>query len=732
VLRKLLITTALCAPMLMVPASASAVPVAYLASVISGTFGVSFATTVGILGGALQLGASALLSALLNRRRTPGQQEIKRELSLPQSRPPKRFAYGRTRVAGTPAPIRVKGRYLYMCIILNSRPSAGGVVKITFDGRASEFVAGDLYDFEGSGARLEIDGYPPHVGDQFFPHAWLGLGDQTGPPDEILADLPDDLLATDGWRGLTVLWLRLESGETERRFDRWPRTPPEVEVEMDWSRVWDMRDETQDPDDPDTWEWSNNQALCLLDAILNNPIRRRPRALVDVDSFADAADVADETVPRHYAGGSVPRYTANGLLVWRDAELMDQVAPLADAGGGDLVQSGGVLGYVPPVAKAPTYTITDVLEGEFEFTRLVPGSDLPVAVRASYVAPDRDWQDAELPALAVGAGSPATIDDGTLDLPLAFVTEPTQAMRLQKIARNRIAAQKRLTLLLPPDAIQLTGGDMVAWGIPELPKCAGNWRVRTINPNIWLQGEGVAMRCPVELAEEPAALDAWTPATDEFELATEEYTPPAPVRVAPDDLSATTGPGVVSGGVPRIRFSFEPVTGNVVGYEWQWRQTAGEYAEGGQIAATVLDSADRVFGFLAPVDPGTEYQIRVRTLYLGGISDWTDTSITALGPEFDLDPPSDGQATGGEGQIEVSFLTPNNTDFQAIEFWGSGTDDSGAAILLATIASAANTVRTIVEGDLGDDETRYYFGRSVGPFGSVSAFSASVSATTDP
>lgn len=542
-----------------------------------------------------------------------------------------------------------------------------------------------------------------------------------------------DLRGSDIGRGLTLIWVRIPRGPNNTWFDRWPSWPPVVEVEGDYALVWDPRDPAQDPDDASTWQWSNNQALCLLDSILNNPIRKRPRWLVDIDAFAASADIADQSVARLYEGGTVPRYTANGVLVWRDAEIMDQVAPLAEAGGGDLIQVGGLISYVPPVSSAPVYQIRGFLkDGGFEFTRLRPGSEIPLAVRGSYVNPARGWSEADLPALAVGAGSTQIGDDGVRELPMPFVTEATQGMRLQKIARNRIAAQKGLRLTLPPDAINLVGNSIAQWDIPELPKCAGLWRVVSINPAAWMEDEGVAFRCPVELAEEPPNVDAWNPEVDEFELATEDYTPPAPVRVPPADLTATTGPGVAAGSVPRIRFSFEAVAGNVIGYEWQWREVGGEFAEGGSISENVRDALGRVFGFLVPVLPGVDYQIRVRTIYLGGVSDFSVVTITAQGPDFELDPPSDGQATGGAGQIEVSFLTPNNTAFEAIEFWGSDTDDAGAATLLGDpIASAANTVRTIIEDGLGDGVTRFYFARSRGPFGSVSAFSASVSATTD-
>ena len=726
---------------------------------VVGAIGTAWAAVTGFIGGlgafglgVLQLGASAALSLIGQRLAKRRQADIKRELSIPTSRPPKRWIYGRTKAPGTPI-IRVQGRTLFMGLILNSRPSAGGNVVISFDARPAQIVAGDLYDFDGPGATMEpVDGSASFGGGANRPRAWLGLGDQTTAPAEIVTDSDGQIIATDALQGMTVLWLRIPAGPRNSFTDRWPNSPPVVEVEMDWSRVWDPRDPAQGPDDPDTWGYSNNQTLCLLDAILNNPIRKRPRRLVDMEALTAAADLADEDVPLYYASveagawPSIPltvkRYTVNGILVWSGGELMDQLRPLADAGGGDLVQVGGVLSYVAPVSRAPDYVISDILaDGGFEFTRLRPGSELPTAVVASYIAPERGWEESDLPALPVDAGSSHVMEEGVFELDLPFVTEPTQAMRIQKIARNRLAAQKRLSCTLPPGAITLAPGAIAEWGIPELPACAGNWRVEAINPSLWLSdgGEGVAMRCPVTLAEEPAAIDAWDPETDEFELIFEEFTAPVTVRTPPSDLQLTTGPGVALAGIPRIRFAFEPADQalSVREYEWQWREFGGDFTTGGRIDADVRDGDAKVFGYLVPVQPGIEYTIRVRTVFdVGAVAesttDWTTATTTAQGPDFDLTPPVNGSATGGAGEITAQWTTPNNANFQAIEFWGSDTDDVTAAALLSTLASAANTVRSFTEDGLGADVTRYYWARSRGPFGSVSAFTASVSATTDP
>lgn len=733
VLRKLLLTTtaivAFAAPTV---ATADPVTTAIGAALAQATAGVISVIGIGATNALISFGASALLNAaaraIAGGPKGARQQDIKRELALSQSKPPKRSVYGRYKAPGSPVPLRVKGDFVYMCLLLNSRPSEGNPT-IYFDGREAEIESGDLFNFAGSGAVLTpVDTEQSFGSSGRKPKAWMALGGQTTAPAEIVADLDGDILSTDAWTGCTVLWLKVDAGANEQRADTWPRTPPDVEVLGDWSKVWNPSDPAQDPNDPATWQFSRNQSLCLLDALRNNPIESRPIELLRLDMFTDGATVAARQVPRFYAGGTVDQYTTDGVLIWRDAELMDQIQPLVDAGGGDLVQIGGKLGYVAPQTIAPSYTITDILqEGGMEFKRLLPGSQIPKAISASYVAPDRGWQDSDIPALAVGGGP--IPDAGIVPLPLPFVTEATQAMRIQKIVRNRAAAQRRLSVMLPPDAITLTVGSIVQWGIPELPRCNGLWRVVSCKPSLWLQGDGVAFRIPVELEEEPANVDAWDPETDEFELATETYTPPAPVRLAPDDLTLTTGPGVAVGTTARIRLAFSPVAGNVSGYEWQWRQVGGAYEEGGIIGAEIQDGAGDAFAHLSPVLIGATYEVRVRTIYLGAASDYASASIVAQGPAYDLDPPHSGTCKQiGAGEVEVTFTTPNNANFTGFELWGASSDDIAFASLVETVYSAPNMIVTVTETGLGPSATRFYFARSLGPVGSgaVSVFSASV------
>uniref|UniRef100_UPI00130047AC hypothetical protein n=1 Tax=Oceanicella sp. SM1341 TaxID=1548889 RepID=UPI00130047AC len=207
----------------------------------------------------------------------------------------------------------------------------------------------------------------------------------------------------------------------------------------------------------------------------------------------------------------------------------------------------------------------------------------------------------------------------------------------------------------------------------------------------------------------------------------------------PGPLSATTGPEVAlatgDSVLPRIRFAFAPsVSGSVTGYAWQYRRQGRTWQSGGRIDAEVDDGAGNLFGHVAPVAAGALYDIRVKADSTRGYSGWrTLTGVLALGPEYTLDAPTEGTATGGTGAITVTFRLPNDRDVRGAEIFGADEGDSSAAVKLGeTLYAGANTTVSLTEEGLGAATTRHYFARTIGPFGSVSPFSAGAAATTDP
>lgn len=525
------------------PVQAGGALITYVAMGLS-AIGVN--AVVASIGGYLALAAvvGGGLSSL--RTKMPSQPQVRQELEQPTERPYLRYVYGRTRASGTPLrAYRRNDRRVYGCLILNSRPSEGGDVEIMVDGRRctypaewgqddstlpvtyDKFSQGDVFDFDGDGLGVQPDVFPGWNGSgdgEDFLRVWIGRGDQTQPPQRILDETDGYFTESDAGTGLTVLWYRMDRGKDQTKlFKRWPNWPrwTTFDVIMDWSRVYDPREVSHDADDPSTWEYSDNQALCLLDSIRRNPIQPWPDAQIILSTFTDAADVADEAVPL-LNGGSEARYRAAGVLQWSRAELYSQIAPVERAGGGQLFYSGGKLGYKPGSFGASQYTLSDVLDdAPLQYVSLPSARSIPRELSANYTRPQRDYETAELPAMVVHSG------EGSADsLDLGMVFSASQARRLQSMAAARYAAQTSISCTAPPSAFECLPGTTVTVDLDGLEHMDGTYAVQSCNPGLWLQDlagsaegdAGVALRVPLTLQAEAASFYAWTAATDELEI----------------------------------------------------------------------------------------------------------------------------------------------------------------------------------------------------------------------
>ena len=695
--------------------------------------GFSAAAAGAISSAVIQFGVSFLINTAISAifGKTPKVQDVARDLAQPTTAPAYRFVYGETRATGTPVGTPVKGKKIYGAWLLSSRPSELSTFTLYLDKR-EVVLTGDAFDLDGPGATATEDPFSGHV------TVWVSRGDHTAPPTEFTDDAAyvegsaDHLWkTTDAWKGRTMIWLKLDAGDSGKRQERWPSTPPLVEVEGRWSLVEDPR--------TGITAWSDNHALCVRDALMNNPIRGYRAEQLHSSFDADGPNACDQVVTLN-SGGSENRYICGGTLVFNEGEIEDQLNPMMISGAADFIRVGGKLGYAAGVYREPTETLTYLLGEGFEFPDMLPGAELVNQLRVSYLSAARGYETADLTpwdipgALAADGGVPAV---KTVDLP--FCPSPTQAMRVRKITGLRQRRQERIQGgTLPPEAFNLVGGATVTIALPSpYDALDGVYEIEGIHPGLDPIGESgeVAMRLPASLVKHDAAIYDWVPADDEEEVFDEEYDDERTGTADPGAISVTTGDAVNlnTGGtiIPRIRFAFPPSTSSVTGYEWEFRNAGGDYQSGGLIGKDVSDGSGLVFGYLSGT-PGQLYDIRVRAIGVNGTSDWVD--ITGVTPVVDIviDIPIEGAAVGGDGEITVSFRTPNDPDFRAIEIYGSDTDDSGAASLIGTaIYTSQNTIVSINEGSLGASVTRYYFARSRGEYASASAFTASVSATTD-
>lgn len=533
-------------PGLVVPAAAGALNIAagtaaYAALEIG--VGLAFAVGGSVLGGAISSENTA--------------QSF--DLSRPDARPLKRFIYGHTLAVGTPAPIRVRGSQIIGCWILNSRPSAMTNLKVFLDKREVEY-SGDPFDFSGAGGVANTDPFAGHV--QF----WIGAGGQVAPPTYITDNWPwgsgsDDELfkTTDGWQGRTVIWAVIDAGDADERRERWPSGEPLVEVEADFSYLYDPREIAHDPDDSDTWAYSANHSLIVLDALMQNPIRPYTAENLIISQFEDAADIADQAVALK-AGGTEARYTVGGTVIWSGEEIWRLIEPLYAAGAARVINVGGRRGIAPGAYEAPSYTLTDFLGAPPKVIGSLD-SDLPTRLVTTYRNPERLFEAADLEPYDIPGAQDA---DGGVprvrNLDLTYAGSPTQAMRVQQIEGALARQQRSIELVAPPNAADLVGGATLTSSIAApWDRIDGVYRVESINPAVAPLGEdgGVALRCPMVARLHSASVYDWNAASDEQDIeevsfneatdgVTETYLPPTLIDLYEDP----TQPG-------RIVWSYE-------------------------------------------------------------------------------------------------------------------------------------------------------------------------------
>lgn len=672
------------------------------ASAIGAAFGVS-STFVSIAGSLILNAAAAALS-----RSSVGSEAVFTELARPTALPAYRFAYGAGWAPGTPAGFQVVGGYFYGVWILNSRESEGPFT-LLLDKRTVE-ATGDPYDFTGTGGVASNDPFSGHL------NYWIGKGDQTTCPDLIVSE-SEYFAATDAWQGCTVLWMRMRYGDSATAYERWPSTPPEVVLEGNWSKVYDPR--------TGLTAHSRNQALIVLDAMMNNPVRPYLASQLDMDSFKRAADVADVLITNKDET-QTPQFQCDGVLVWSDgSEIEDQLDPLLAAGASRLTRVGGRRAIAPAAYVAPTVTISEFIGDSLELQRLASVDDLLTEAVATYTAPDRAYESAETPSYVLDG---AQAEDGGAaragSLSTMFVIDHRQAQRLAKIAVMRTRMQRTVTGVAPPAAFELLAGSTCTLNMPMLTRWNGVYEVEGITPTLIPSSDDlVAMRCPISLRETSPAIYAWDAETEEQEVEGATYNPFVTALTAPTGLTLSTGSdaALIIGDTITPRVRIDVTADPSLDVEWQYL-VFFNWTDGGTINAEASDEFGARSDFLSPASPGRTYFIRVRSTGTYGSSSWAETaSIEASAPTAVLDAP-EVSAVGGPGTVAVNFNQSTSRAASTLQIWIGETSDPDDAALTDTISASAN-----VSGNRTyslDAGTYYVFARALDEFTSASAFSA--------
>lgn len=281
------------------------------------------------------------------------------------------IVYGRVRVGASVAAVGSLDGDLVLCLV---------------------WALGECDAIEGI---VDKDGQP--ITGVTFTH-YLGTPNQ--PIDPTLAS------AIDGWDKPLVATLR---GTTVglcysvARITRAYQGAPAFVAQLRGRKVYDPRDPDQQIDDPATWVWSDNPALCWAD-FERSPLYGRGLTVDDTE-LAACADAADEEVQ---PGSGEKRRTLN-LAMLRRSEADQWSEALRGYAGAFRVMVGDTLYPRPDRPGSATRTLTDAdvvadRNGRPRLTISRPGlRNHPTVVHVIYTDKSREpWTDGHAWAFAPG------------------------------------------------------------------------------------------------------------------------------------------------------------------------------------------------------------------------------------------------------------------------------------------------------------------------------------------
>jgi len=452
-------------------------------------------------------------------------------------------------------------------------------------------------------------------------------------------------------------------------------------------KVYDPRLDSSPGNDPTNASyiaWSQNPALWALDYIRGvetNGTRILglgvPSALIDWQSFADAADVCDETVAVK-AGGTIARYTGGGGIVSAADDPIAVLEAMMSAMAGVLTTRSGLISVYAGEAQTATVTLTDDdLAGPIRVTGARSIRETANAVSVQYREPSAGYNFAGAPAYRNSTWE--TEDDSEVlwtELRLPFTDDHRVAQRLAKIHGGNKREPREISARYKIKAIQIQEGEVFTLDSDSYGSAAnGKYRVvsRKINPDGSVD---------ITARSETDSKYDWT-------AASEEQDPPAgtvaaastPTTATPTGWSVTAtevsgpqgavqtvlniaAPGSIDASVLSVEIEYQRQAGASLGLDFLGSQFAVESGsvagDSDYIPVATLSRAQALNGYRIPnVERARGYSIRIRyrsSFYIA--SDWLTIEAAVDQGGAALAAPSGWTAAGSTQTSAEGYARP--------------------------------------------------------------------------
>lgn len=627
-------------------------------------------TVANVIGAVGLVGASTVIGRSLAPKLSLGQLNTASPLQLQKgSTEYHRVVYGETRVGGVLFDALETGtdrEYLHMLIVHAAHECAD---------LSTCWLNDEIITLDGSGNATGT--YAGH----------LRIRNHLGEPDQVadslfVAESGGSRSETDVATGLCYTYARLKYNR-----EKFATGATAITRLVKGRKVWDPRDEEQDPDDPSTWGWNDNPPLCILDYMLAEFGVGEDRANINLASFIAAANACDELVD------GKKRYTLNGTFEL-NAEPGTILEKMVESMAGTLVNVGGEWVLHAGVWRTPVHTLdeTDLRDG----AQIQPQASMREAfnvVRGTFTSPEIGYQSDEFTAVLNEAEIEE--DDGREngeDLDLSLVTDHAQARRIAQIKLEQIAQGMFIEYPCKLTALRVRAGDNIL---------LNNEENGFVNKPFFVEKLTFV---PYSLEGEPTLgvnlILRETSATIYNDLEDEGYDPEPNTNLPnPKSVPAPTGLTLLSNNTtgieerdghytPRILATWDPA-GSILVLEGGYGEL--EYRENGDtdwIPVNARVAGDATSHYITGVTSGKSWDVRLRWINIAGVpSLWT----TVLDYDVPADQTPPGVPTGFSMEAVpdgIRFLctAPGDLDVTTIEYFynTTGTEPVDATAALFT------------------------------------------------
>ena len=527
----------------------------------------------------------------------------------------------------------------------------------------------------------------------------LGSPDQTADTD--LVSESAHWTDTCRLRGIAYMYIRMKYNA-----DVYPDGIPEFTAIVKGKKVYDPRTSTT--------AYSDNPALCLRDYLTAPYGVAEDTANIDDVLVTTAANVCDQT--NTIAGTT--RYTCNGAFT-TSVTPYDMINNMLTSMDGSLWYAQGSWRMKPAYWTAPVLDLNeDDLRSNISVSTRHSRRNNFNTVKGTFRGEESNWQTTDYPQ--VNSAASIAADNGqvsTADVDLPFTGNSIEARRIARISLDRNRQQLVVSASFGLKTLQVQVGDNI-----RLTNSRFGWTNKEFEVVSWNFGltDGLDLQTQMTLRE--TAESVYDEVDDGEAYERDNTTLPDPFSGLAVTNLVVSGGGRTQGDGTFINsaiLSWTAATSSFVShYDIEWKALSDSSYSSTTTPNTTIE--------LSPLVDNIEYIFRVRAVSINGVKGaFVTAQFTGGGDVTAPGLPTAITADGGFRYITVSWTNPADSDLNFVEVWENTSNTSVGATKVGI--SGGNE---FIRSNLGIQETKYYFLKSVDYSGNTSAFTTGVSATT--